>query len=165
LISSSRLEDPKIYFCPCVLYEDSVMFWTESNIKTCVVWGEDLCQGRDAAISPIPIKAIKSLNSHGRIVTKISSNTASLPCWGRGRWWETWCSRNHHPRLRWERRKSLIPKSSILNQRVSCSARRRPAEKWWRGGCHWPRVLYIKITILENHQQTKSIKSEHNLHH
>lgn len=82
-----------------------VMFCGKLNtksLKRCVGGSlvHVLSQSRDAAISPIPVKAIEPLDPHSRIVTKIGPNAASFPGGGGRRGWHARWGRNHHPRRR-----------------------------------------------------------------
>lgn len=72
---------------------------------------ESLCQGRDAAVAPIPVEAVETLDPHGRIVAKICPDTTALAGGGRRRsqpGGDRDCS--------WrDGGASLVPESRILN--------------------------------------------------
>lgn len=71
----------------------------------------DLSQGRDAMVTPIPVEAIKSLDTNGGAATKVSTNESTFPS-GRWGWSEPWWGREGSWRNRGE---SLIPEQRILN--------------------------------------------------
>jgi len=81
----------------------------------------ELSNSRNAAVAPIPAKAIKTFNPHCSWgVTKLHPNTAS--CWGR--WWRG-CQGKCTKILI-----TITTKLLILDHRVWSPARWRSTEKW-----------------------------------
>lgn len=106
----SSLEETSIFISLISFFFFSYLYW-----ESCFSWNCNMSlscilgESRDAAILPIPVKAIETLNPHRWFIPKTRPYTASFPRGCRGRQL-TWRRSNRSKGYEF-----LIPKSSVLN--------------------------------------------------